>query len=634
MAPQLNWLDDPEVFRVNQIAAHSDHQWYRRYHEIHDGQSSYALSLNGTWSFAFAKDPQHVSPDWMQPSFDTSTFCHINVPEHIAMANFDQLHYINTMYPWEGHKFRRPAHTLSAANTGAGSFSEATDNPVGLYRRGFKVPEDWAGLPVTVSFAGVETAMYVYCNGQFVGYAEDSFTPSEFDLTPYLQPGENLLAVAVYKRSTASFIEDQDFFRFFGIFRPVTLLAQPATHIEDLKLSPVVTGDPQAAKPAGTLGVTLKLAHFAADSTITLRVRDDAGNVMVNEPKPAAETVTWTELPFTQLHLWTHHDPYLYQLYLDVRDATGELLEVVPYRFGFRSMTLGADHIMRLNGKRLVINGVNRHEWAAERGRAINEADMRADMATIKANHINSVRTCHYPDQVLWYDLCDEAGIYVMAETNLESHGSWQKSDAVEPSYNVPGDVPEWRAVVIDRCKSQYELLKNHTSILWWSLGNESYAGTNIEAMNQYYKETDPTRLVHYEGVFHNRKFDRTISDIESRMYAHPDDIRTYLESDPQKPFISCEYMHDMGNSLGGMKDYMQLLDEYPMFQGGFIWDFKDQAIAVTDPVSGQRVLRYGGDFDDRPSNYDFSGDGLLFADGTPKPAMQEVRYYYGQYDE
>ena len=217
-----------------------------------------------------------------------------------------------------------------------------------------------------------------------------------------------------------------------------------------------------------------------------------------------------------------------------------------------------------------------------------------------------------------------------MAETNLESHGSWQKCGAVEPSWNVPGRLKEWKEAVLDRARTNFECFKNHPSVLFWSLGNESYAEEDIAQMNEFYKKKDPTRLVHYEGVFHNREFEDRISDVESRMYAYPQEIREYLENDPKKPFILCEYMHDMGNSLGGMKAYMELLEQYEMYQGGFIWDYMDQALFVWDPVTEQHVLRYGGDFDDRPSDYEFSGNGILFADRTEKPAMQEVRYYYG----
>lgn len=300
-------------------------------------------------------------------------------------------------------------------------------------------------------------------------------------------------------------------------------------------------------------------------------------------------------------------------------------MELVPYKTGFRHFEL-KNGLMLLNGERIVFNGVNRHEWNPERGRAIGMEDMQQALLTMRQANINAVRTCHYPNQTPWYHLCDENGLYVMDETNLETHGSWQKMGKVEPSWNIPGSLPQWRECVLDRARSMFERDKNHTSILIWSFGNESYAGENILAMSQFFRQQDPSRLVHYEGVFHNRAFD-SISDMESRMYATPQDIRDYLSSNPAKPFLLCEYMHDMGNSLGGMESYIRLADEFPQYQGGFIWDYMDQALWYTDSL-GRRVLGYGGDFGERPTDYNFSANGIVFADGIPKPAMQEVRYW------
>ncbi|GEP72069.1 glycosyl hydrolase family 2, TIM barrel domain protein [Lentilactobacillus rapi DSM 19907 = JCM 15042] len=627
MTPDIKWLDDPTVFRVGQKPAHSDHQAYRNNDEMAMGQSGYVESLNGNWQFKFAQDPMSRPQDFYQEGFDSKDFDTIKVPQHIEFAGYDQFHYINTLYPWEGHAFRRPAYALDPKDSGAGMFSQANDNHVGAYIKEFTLPPEWKDLPVRVQFAGVEKAMYVWLNGHFLGYAEDSFTPSEFDLTPYLKPGKNKLAVEVFKLSTAAFLEDQDMFRFFGIFRDVTLIAQPKVHVEDLSIEPVPTADLKD----GHLSVSARLVGQVAGTKVKLTVQDAAGNQLQSTSQSASDHLTITSQILKNIHLWDNHQPYLYQLVIELDDSQGNLLELIPYQFGFRRIEIH-NKVILLNGQRLIINGVNRHEWDCRSGRVITDDDMKFDMRTMLDHHINAVRTCHYPDQVSWYQLCDTHGIYVMAENNLETHGTWQKLGQVEPSYNVPGSLPQWQAAVLDRAKNNYELLKNHPSILFWSLGNESYAGDDIAAMNHYYKSVDPTRLVHYEGVFHNPKYKSHISDVESRMYATPKEIVDYLEHDPQKPFILCEYMHDMGNSLGGMKSYMDLIDKYPMYQGGFIWDFIDQAIEVNDEVTGQKVLRYGGDFDDRPADYEFSGDGLMFADRTPKPAMQEVSYYYGQY--
>lgn len=327
---------------------------------------------------------------------------------------------------------------------------------------------------------------------------------------------------------------------------------------------------------------------------------------------------------------WDNHNPYLYDTFVEVY-ADGQLAEVVPYRIGFRRIEI-VDKVMHLNGNRLIITGVNRHEWSAKTGRVIGIEEMVSDIQCMTRNNINSVRTCHYPDQIPWYYMCDEAGIYVMAETNLESHGSWQKLGAIEPSWNVPGSVPQWREAVVDRARNNFETFKNHTSILFWSLGNESYAGDDIEAMNQFFKDKNDGRLVHYEGSYYTREYEDTISDVESRMYAKPEEVEEYLINSAKKPYLLCEFMHDMGNSIGGLGSYMKLIDKYEMYQGGFIWDFIDQALLVRDEVTGREVLRYGGDFDDRPSDYEFSGNGIVFADRREKPAMQEVRYYYGMY--
>lgn len=628
MEPDIKWLDDPQNFRVGMLPAHSDHQFYQSYDEMKNDDSSYVQSLNGQWQFAFSKDPMHRIKDFYTADCDSRHFDTIKVPQHIEFAGYDKFHYINTMYPWEGKVYRRPAYALDQNDKEAGQFSEAADNPVGQYIKKFNLNSTFKDKKVRVRFDGVEKAMYVWLNGHFLGYAEDSFTPSEFDLTPYLQDGENTLAVEVFKLSTAAWLEDQDMFRFFGIFRDVSLIAQPEAHIEDLSIKPTLSSDLKN----GTLNVETKMTVNKSAISAKVTVNDADGNSVHAESQPIHDSVSLKDVAFKDVHLYDNHDPYLYQLNIELDDKDGNILEIVPYKFGFRKIEINQDKVITLNGKRLVINGVNRHEWDCHSGRVVSVDDMKADIQTFKKNNINAVRTCHYPDHTLWYHLCDINGIYVMAENNLESHGTWQKLGAIEPSYNVPGSVPQWKAAVVDRARNNYEMLKNHASILFWSLGNESYAGDDMQAMEEFYKSVDPTRLVHYEGVVHNRKYEDVISDVESRMYASPDEIKKYLDNHPKKPFMLCEYMHDMGNSLGGMNSYTDLIDKYPMYAGGFIWDFIDQAIEVNDEVTGKKVLRYGGDFDDRMSDYEFSGDGLMFADRTEKPAMQEVKYYYGQH--
>ena len=645
MKADIRWLDDPQVFRVNRLDAHSDHKFYENKEDYEKKEQRLKQSLNGIWKFRYSENAMERPADFYQKWFQCRSFDEMKVPQHIELAGYDKIHYINTMYPWEGHIYRRPAET--GKEKGKGMFSQAEYNPVGSYIRKFDLQDGLKGKWIILSFEGVEQAFYVWVNGEFAGYAEDSFTVSEFDITPYVKEKDNLLAVEVHKRSTAAFLEDQDFFRFFGIFRDVNLYGIPAVHIEDLWIRPIYHLEDGKAEIELDIRLSQKKKEKNIRGKIKVSLKDNAAEtktVLLDETENLDDPAIQTNLPVegsvnNVLHFryelkktvnaWSNTDPYLYELLIEVQNEKDETVEVVPYPIGFRKIEL-KDGKMLLNGKRLIINGVNRHEWNARSGRCITEADEKWDIECIRRNHINAVRTCHYPDHISWYYRCDQAGIYLMAETNLETHGSWQKMGATEPSWNVPGNIECWRACTLDRAVSNFETFKNHTSVLFWSLGNESYAGNVLREMNQYYKEKDPDRLVHYEGVCHNRSYEDVISDMESQMYTSPENVKEYLENNPKKPFLLCEYMHDMGNSLGGMESYIRLLDQYDNYQGGFIWDYMDQALWVKDEVTGREVLRYGGDFDDRPSDYEFSGNGILFADRTEKPAMQEVRHYYG----
>ena len=632
MNADMKWLDNPEVFKVNQLEPHSDHCYYLDYSDMKKEKNPLLQSLNGQWEFAYSKNVMERPVDFYKETFDASGFDKIMVPGHIELAGYDKICYINTMYPWEGKEYHRGAYSMEATGAEEGMFSEAQYNPVGSYIKYFDLDRSMCGKRIHICFEGVEEAMYLWLNGQFIGYAEDSFTPSEFDLTPYVKEKGNVLAVQVHKMSTAAFLEDQDFFRFFGIFRNVTLKAIPDVHLEDVWFKPVLNQDNES----GSVSVSMKVS--ATDSqnvTAGFILKDREENILVekslqlNKENDHLEGTICVDLE--SVKLWDNHNPYLYHACVELKAEDGSLAEVIPYDIGFRRIEI-IDKVIYLNGKRLVITGVNRHEWNARTGRCIGIEDMKADISCMLRNNINSVRTCHYPDQIPWYYMCDDAGIYVMAETNLESHGSFQKLGAIEPSCNVPGSIPQWRDAVLERAKNNFETFKNHTSILFWSLGNESYAGDDIEAMNVYFAEKKDGRLVHYESAYYNRAYEDTISDFETRMYAKPEDVEEYLNNSPKKPYILCEFMHDMGNSMGGLGSYMKLIDKYDMYHGGFIWDFIDQAIMVKDSVTGKDVLRYGGDFDDKPADYEFSANGIVFADRKEKPAMQEVRYYYGLY--
>ena len=607
---RLDWLENPEIFKVNRIDAHSDHLYYEKEEDITLGYDMPLRQyLNGKWKFSYAINQDKRIKDFYKESFNCENFNEIDVPGHIQLQGYDNVQYINTLYPWDGREELRPPHISKEYN------------PVGSYIKYFELKNELKNKKVFISFQGVETAFYLWLNGEFIGYSEDSFTPSEFELTKYLKNGENKLAVEVYKRSSASWLEDQDFWRFSGIFRDVYLYATPKCHVKDL----FVKQDLDDTYKNGKLEVNIKLdALEKCMVKAYLKDKDEKTICKFNEVE-GNENIIFNEV-IKNVNLWSAENPYLYTLYIEILDEKNNLIEIIPQKIGFRKFEL-KNKIMHLNGKRIIFKGVNRHEFSCKNGRAISKEDMIWDIKFIKQNNINAVRTSHYPNQSYFYDLCDEYGIYLIDEANLESHGSWMKLGKCEPSWNIPGSLPEWKEVVVDRAESMFQRDKNHPSILMWSCGNESYSGTNILEMANYFHKNDDTRLVHYEGVFWNREFNY-ISDIESRMYAKPHEIEEYLNNNPEKPYINCEYTHAMGNSCGGMNLYSELEDKYLMYQGGFIWDYIDQAIETTDD-NGNKILAYGGDFDDRATDYCFCTNGIIYANRTPSPKVQEVKYLY-----
>ena len=590
MKPTLEWLANPEIYEVNREKAHSDHTYTTK-----DG--NLRQSLNGTWKFNYTEHPDSRPADFYKTDFDVTSFDDIIVPGHIQLQGYDKPQYVNTQYPWEGHEQLVPPQIPKKRN------------PVGSYVKFFDVDKELLGKETFISFQGVETAIYVWLNGEFVGYSEDSFTPSEFNITPYLKEKNNKLAVEVYRYSTASWLEDQDFWRFSGIFRDVYLYAVPEIHVRDMK----VIADYDYENGNGILATELDIIGDS-DYEIKLTLTDKNG-IKVYEGNTANVSAS-----IPDIMPWSAEQPNLYTITAEI-SSDSEIIETAETKIGFRTFEL-KDGIMCLNGKRIVFKGINRHEWNAEGGRVVTEDDMLWDIRFMKQNNINAVRTCHYPNNSLWYQLCDEYGIYLIAETNLESHGTWQKMGACEPSINVPASLPEWKEACLDRARSMYERDKNHASVLIWSCGNESYCGDDIAAMADYFHEVDSTRLVHYEGVVWNRKYDH-ITDMESRMYAKPCDVEEYLKQNTGKPYISCEYMHAMGNSLGGMKLYTDLEDKYEAYQGGFIWDYIDQSLYKDG------VLVYGGDFDDRASDYGFCTNGIVYADRTYSPKVSEAKRLY-----
>ena len=590
MKPTLEWLANPEIYEVNREKAHSDHTYTTK-----DG--NLRQSLNGTWKFNYTEHPDSRPADFYKTDFDVTSFDDIIVPGHIQLQGYDKPQYVNTQYPWEGHEQLVPPQIPKKRN------------PVGSYVKFFDVDKELLGKETFISFQGVETAIYVWLNGEFVGYSEDSFTPSEFNITPYLKEKNNKLAVEVYRYSTASWLEDQDFWRFSGIFRDVYLYAVPEIHVRDMK----VIADYDYENGNGILATELDIIGDS-DYEIKLTLTDKNG-IKVYEGNTANVSAS-----IPDIMPWSAEQPNLYTITAEI-SSDSEIIETAETKVGFRTFEM-KNGIMCLNGKRIIFKGINRHEWNAEGGRVVTEDDMLWDIRFMKQNNINAVRTCHYPNNSLWYQLCDEYGIYLIAETNLESHGTWQKMGVCEPSINVPASLPEWKEACLDRAKSMYERDKNHASVLIWSCGNESYCGDDIAAMADYFHEVDSTRLVHYEGVVWNRKYDH-ITDMESRMYAKPDEVEEYLKQNTGKPYISCEYMHAMGNSLGGMKLYTDLEDKYEAYQGGFIWDYIDQSLYKDG------VLVYGGDFDDRASDYGFCTNGIVYADRTYSPKVSEAKRLY-----
>ena len=626
------WLDDPRTFEVNRLAAHSSHRYYD--HVPGAGESmDLKQSLDGAWDVkvvdlaAYGKDALAVDPAAAFAGSGDGTdaadagFQPIDVPSTLETRGFLSHKYVNQQYPWSGHE--APAAPAIPEH-----------NHVAFYRRGF-VPSPKvaaalaAGHTVTLTFHGASTAIAVWLNGAFIGYSEDSFTPSEFDVTSALREGMNRLDVAVFEYSSASWLEDQDFWRMHGIFRSVELAAHPAVHVENLK----VDADYDHTTGAGTLdvvatveGVDVGAAGKAA--SLAAALLDADGSVVWQEVKDAAgaTTMDW-RTKLAKVAPWSAEDPNLYTLAVTALDADGHVIEVATQRIGFRHFAI-EDGIMKINGKRVIFKGVNRHEFDAREGRAVSEEVMVQDIREFKRLNINAVRTCHYPNQTRWYELCDEYGIYVLDETNLETHGSWtDPGDVFQPARAIPGSKDEWRAACVDRAESMLRRDYNHASVVIWSLGNESFGGDVFYTMRDFFHANDPFRPVHYEGVSNDPEF-AAATDIESRMYAKPAEIvEKYLGDDAVKPYISCEYCHSMGNSSGGLHLYTEL-EKYPKYQGSFIWDYVDQAL-FQRLGDGTERLAYGGDFDDRPNDYEFAGDGIVFADRTVSPKAQEVKQLY-----
>ena len=600
-------VKDPQYFKDGRMDAHSDHTYYRDGEEAQEKATSFRYDLNGIWKFHYARNYGSAIPGFEKADYCCKDWDDIRVPAHIQMEGYDAPQYANVQYPWEGHEDIHP-----------GEIPEHF-NPVASYVKYFEVPEEMQGKRLFISFQGAESGIALWLNGQFVGYSEDSFTPSEFELTEYVKEGENKLAAQVFKWTASSWCEDQDFYRFSGIYRDVYLYTVPEVHVYDLQIRAIP--DETLSTAALEIGT-----DTWGKGTVKITLSKD-GETVIEDKKAldGEEIYSWkVEDPV----LWSAEDPQLYDLVLEVYNEAGELQEVVPQKVGFRRFEM-KDGIMTMNGKRIVFKGVNRHEFSSVSGRHVSEEELRKDLKIMKQNNINAIRTCHYPDASLIYQLCDEYGIYMIDETNLESHGSWDVAEFTKDyTYVVPHDKPEWLDMMLDRANSMYQRDKNHAAILIWSCGNESFGGKDIFEMSQFFHKEDPTRLVHYEGLCHDRRYNDT-SDMESQMYPSVEAIKEFLAKDDSKPFICCEYTHAMGNSCGAMHKYTDLTDTEPKYQGGFIWDYIDQSIYKKDRY-GKEFQAYGGDFGERPTDYNFSGNGIAYGgDREPSPKMQEVKFNY-----
>lgn len=600
MTFDVSRLADPLFVSENRERPHSDHRWFRSAAEAAAGSSSFEQSLNGLWKFHYASSFDESPAGFEAPDFDASGWDEIPVPGHIQMHGYDRPQYVNVQYPWDGHEQIMPGQIPTQFN------------PVASYLTTFEMSDPLhVGERLGIVFHGAESGLAVWLNGHYVGYGSDSFTPNEFDLTSFVSEGRNVLAVQVFKWTSQSWLEDQDFYRFSGIFRDVVLVCKPSVHAADLLIKTTLSDDFSGAEVSVVVsleGDGSVRAHLG-DGTKLLQLDDDTYAAWVTSPR-----------------LWSSEDPHLYDLTVEVLDRDGQVIEVIPQKVGIRKFALD-DGVFKINGQRIVFKGVNRHDFGLN-GRVVTRAEAEQDVLALKRLGLNAVRTSHYPNNTFFYELCDQYGLYVIDEMNLETHGMWDRIRfaGAPDSESVPGDKPEWTLALMDRAANMLERDKNHASIVMWSCGNESYGGRNILAVADYFRRVDD-RPVHYEGVAWDPRYPET-TDVRSEMYTPADRVEEYLKEHRDKPMILCEFAHAMGNSFGAVDKYIDLAYREPLFQGGFIWDFADQAIKMTDRY-GAEFFGYGGDNLEAPHDSDFCGNGIMFADHTPKPFTQEVKYVY-----
>jgi beta-galactosidase len=570
--------------------------------------SPYFKLLNGEWKFACAPNPASAPTGFHEPGYDVSAWDSIAVPGNWQLQGYDIPMYTNVQYPFPIDEYPHVPED---------------DNPTGCYRRTFTVPEAWDGRQVFLTFDGVDSAFHLWVNGEEVGYSQGSRLPAEFNVTNYLQPGENTLALRVYRWSDGSYLEDQDYWRLSGIFRDVYLWSAPAVHVRDF----YVTTELDEAYRDAVLKVRAKVRNYGdqdvAGYSVEVKLFDSQGNQRVSKSVTgiAVEANKEVTLELQEAvatpEKWSDEHPYLYMLLISLVDAAGHVVEVERCRVGFRKVEI-KDGQVHVNGVPILFKGVNRHEHDPDFGHFVTTQSMIQDIKLMKQFNVNAVRTCHYPDDPLWCELCDQYGLYVMDEANIESHGIWDQ----------PTKDPEWLLAFMERCTRMVERDKNHPCVVVWSLGNESGYGPNHTALADWVHEYDPTRPVHYESATQQRVYRGAENapeiDMVSMMYPSVDKtIEVSQTPGETRPYILCEYAHSMGNSTGNLKEYWDAVETYPRFQGGFIWDWVDQGIRqVTE--DGEEWFAYGGDFGDEPHDGSFCINGVIAADRKPHPGLWE----------
>jgi len=571
--------------------------------------SPWYLSLDGTWKFFWVRKPEDRPLNFFEEDHDDRGWDEIDVPSNWEVQGYGYPIYLDTEYPFPADWPRIP-HDY---------------NPVGSYRRDFELPPDWTGREVFLHFGAVKSAFYLWINGEYVGYSQGSKTPAEFDVGSYLRAGRNSVALEIYRWSDGSYLEDQDFWRLSGIEREVYLFSTPRVHIRDFFARPEL----DAAYREGTLNLQIEVRNYDEEDDASRQVRvslfDDADSArtIVETAKTvdvaAGEDRTLEfEAAVGQPRQWTAETPNLYTLLIELLDDDGEVTEIVAAKIGFRRIEITGGQL-RVNGVPITIRGVNRHETDPVTGHVVNEDSMIRDIQLMKRNNINAVRTSHYPNAPRWYELADRFGLYLVDEANVESHGY-----CCDPETTL-GNRPEWIEAHLDRTLRMFERDKNHPSVIFWSLGNEAGDGVVFEETHAALKRLDPTRPVQYEGAGQEPH-----TDLYVPMYARIPKIEAYAQTNPSRPLILCEYAHAMGNSVGNLQDYWDVIERYPSLQGGFIWDWVDQALLRHD-ADGQPFWAYGGDFGHPsvPNDSNFCNNGLVAADRTPHPHLHEVKKVY-----